>query len=64
MQKILRWAFGTISAWEAVLLLFDSGGPEVMATEMLSMSEVRGFIMLASLFCLVFLEIMNDAEKA
>ena len=64
MAKILKWVFGVIASWESVLLLADFGGPEEMATELLSFSEVRGFILVGSLFCLVFLEVMNDAEKA
>ena len=64
MMKILKWGFGVIAAWESVLLLADFGGPEAMATEMLSFEEVRMGILLASLFCVVFLEIMNSAEKA
>ena len=62
MSKILKWGFGVIAAWEAVLLLADFGGPEDMATEMLSFEEVRMGILLASLFCLTFLEIMDGAD--
>lgn len=59
MLKIAKWCFLAVAFMESALILWDCGGPEVMATDLYSLEDMRFGLVVVSLLIACALDIIN-----